>query len=89
MKCTKCGNAETYVVDSRKAESNTGVEVVRRRRECSACKHRFSTNEAAVEVFAMLNKLTTHLRKLVNNVDTLQTEISQLENVTLTKQRLN
>lgn len=89
MKCVKCGEAETYVVDSRKGESNTGVEVVRRRRECSACHHRFSTNEAPVEVFAMLNKLTAHLEKLVNSVATLQTEISQLEDVSLTKRRLN
>lgn len=38
--CPACRKSETRVVDSRDDES-----VVRRRRECLACKHRFTTYE--------------------------------------------
>ncbi len=38
--CPSCQKSETRVVDSRDDES-----VVRRRRECLACKHRFTTYE--------------------------------------------
>lgn len=38
--CPSCRKTETRVVDSRDDES-----VVRRRRECLACKHRFTTYE--------------------------------------------
>ncbi|MGH7660588.1 MAG: transcriptional regulator NrdR [Vulcanimicrobiaceae bacterium] len=40
MLCPACRKSETRVVDSRDDES-----VVRRRRECLACKHRFTTYE--------------------------------------------
>jgi transcriptional repressor NrdR len=40
MICPTCRKSETRVVDSRDDES-----VVRRRRECLACKHRFTTYE--------------------------------------------
>ncbi|MGP6159289.1 MAG: transcriptional regulator NrdR [Vulcanimicrobiaceae bacterium] len=40
MICPSCRKSETRVVDSRDDES-----VVRRRRECLACKHRFTTYE--------------------------------------------
>lgn len=44
MRCPFCGAQETRVVDSRLA--NEGDQV-RRRRECVACKERFTTYEAA------------------------------------------
>jgi transcriptional repressor NrdR len=40
LTCPSCRKSETRVVDSRDDES-----VVRRRRECLACKHRFTTYE--------------------------------------------
>lgn len=40
MLCPKCKN-ETYVIDSRDIES----AVIRRRRECDQCEHRFTTYE--------------------------------------------
>ncbi|MDE2571312.1 MAG: transcriptional regulator NrdR [bacterium] len=40
MICPSCQKSETRVVDSRDDET-----VVRRRRECLACKHRFTTYE--------------------------------------------
>lgn len=42
MKCPFCSQAESKVIDSRPAENDT---VVRRRRECLACKRRFTTYE--------------------------------------------
>lgn len=42
MKCPFCGNSGAGVIDSRPVE---GSSVVRRRRECHACKKRFTTFE--------------------------------------------
>lgn len=44
MHCPFCGHAETRVVDSRLA---AGGRQIRRRRECLACRVRFSTQEKA------------------------------------------
>lgn len=41
MYCPKCGK-DTNVVDSRESEEGSAV---RRRRECSQCRHRFTTYE--------------------------------------------
>ncbi len=45
MHCPLCNGETTRVVDSRPAESGTAI---RRRRECLACGHRFTTYEQAV-----------------------------------------
>lgn len=42
MKCPHCGFQDTRVVDSRPAEDNT---MLRRRRLCDQCNHRFTTHE--------------------------------------------
>lgn len=42
MKCPFCGNEDTGVVDTRPVEENNSI---RRRRECSSCKKRFTTYE--------------------------------------------
>jgi len=42
MKCPKCQNMDTKVVDSRVIEDG---QTIRRRRECEFCQHRFSTFE--------------------------------------------
>lgn len=44
MKCPFCGSSDTRVVNSRPADENTAI---RRRRECTACSHRFTTYERA------------------------------------------
>jgi len=41
MKCPNCGYTESKVIDSRPTESSS----IRRRRECLACKRRFTTYE--------------------------------------------
>lgn len=42
MKCPYCGEENTKVIDSRPAEENNAI---RRRRQCEACKKRFTTYE--------------------------------------------
>jgi len=42
--CSKCGAQESKVVDSRPLLSGS-TEGIRRRRECLACRERFSTLE--------------------------------------------
>ena len=42
MKCSKCQNMDTKVIDSRVVED---WQVIRRRRECEFCNHRFTTFE--------------------------------------------
>jgi transcriptional repressor NrdR len=44
MRCPFCGEQDTRVIDSRLADDG---DQVRRRRECSACKERFTTFEVA------------------------------------------
>ena len=42
MRCPKCKNIETRVIDSRLTDDN---KAIRRRRECEKCTHRFTTFE--------------------------------------------
>lgn len=42
MRCQMCNSHETRVIDSRSAEDGRAI---RRRRECLACNHRFTTYE--------------------------------------------
>ncbi|MFS1663032.1 transcriptional regulator NrdR [Streptococcus sp. zg-JUN1979] len=47
MRCPKCHFHKSSVVDSRQAEAGT---TIRRRRECEACHHRFTTFERVEEL---------------------------------------
>lgn len=42
MYCSKCGGIEDKVIDSRLSKDG---KAIRRRRECAACSHRFTTYE--------------------------------------------
>lgn len=42
MRCPKCGGQDDKVIDSRASREGS---VIRRRRECLACEHRFTTYE--------------------------------------------
>ena len=53
MKCPFCGHLEDRVVDSR--ESREG-DVIRRRRECSACGRRFTSYERMEDIPRMVIK---------------------------------
>jgi transcriptional repressor NrdR len=53
MRCPFCSDTENKVVDSR--ESHEGA-VIRRRRECERCHHRFTTYERLEELFPTIVK---------------------------------
>jgi transcriptional repressor NrdR len=53
VKCPFCKNGETSVVDSRDAKEGSEI---RRRRECLACKKRFTTYERADAVYPWVIK---------------------------------
>ena len=53
MRCPYCGHAESKVIDSR--ESKKGINI-RRRRECEACRRRFTTYEKVEEIPYMIIK---------------------------------
>ena len=51
MKCPECGYEDSKVIDSRPAENK-----IRRRRECSSCKCRFTTYEMVETIPLMVVK---------------------------------
>ena len=53
MKCPFCGEADSKVIDSRPTEDGSKI---RRRRECLACKKRFTTYEVVETVPLMVIK---------------------------------
>lgn len=53
MKCPFCDDLEDKVVDSRMAKEG---QVIRRRRECLACKRRYTTYERVEESFPIVVK---------------------------------
>jgi transcriptional repressor NrdR len=53
VRCVLCRHEDTKVVDSRTAEDGAAI---RRRRECPACLHRFTTFERMDEVPLMVAK---------------------------------
>jgi len=53
MRCPFCHQAENRVIDSR--ESHEG-SVIRRRRECEKCQHRFTTYERVEELAPLVVK---------------------------------
>ncbi|PHX90935.1 MAG: NrdR family transcriptional regulator [Nitrospirae bacterium] len=53
MKCPFCNELEDKVVDSRMAKEG---EVIRRRRECLACKRRYTTYERVEEILPVVVK---------------------------------
>ena len=53
MKCPKCRNLDTRVIDSRTTED---VKAIRRRRECEKCGARFTTFERLEFVSFMVTK---------------------------------
>ena len=46
MRCPRCGCQEDRVIDSRASKDGAAV---RRRRECTACGHRFTTHEEIIQ----------------------------------------
>ena len=53
MKCPFCGELENKVIDSRLGKDGLSI---RRRRECLACEHRFTTYERVEEIQPLVIK---------------------------------
>src|SRR6478609_5933740 len=53
MRCPFCQDSENKVIDSREAHEGS---VIRRRRECLACKRRFTTYERVEELTPLIVK---------------------------------
>jgi transcriptional repressor NrdR len=53
MRCPFCGHLESKVIDSRESKKSVSI---RRRRECLACKKRFTTYEKIEEIPYMVVK---------------------------------
>ena len=53
MRCPFCNQSENRVVDSRLVKESN---VIRRRRQCSKCKRRFTTYERIEEVLPLVIK---------------------------------
>jgi transcriptional repressor NrdR len=93
MKCPKCKNLDTKVIDSRIAEDG---KTIRRRRECEKCSARFTTFERMEFVNFLViknnwekvmydrNKLNSSIIKAFNkrniDMDKIETMINELEN---------
>jgi transcriptional repressor NrdR len=53
MRCTKCGCQDDKVIDSRSSREGAAI---RRRRECTACGHRYTTYEQIERARLMVKK---------------------------------
>ncbi len=87
MKCPFCNSLENKVIDSR--ESKKGISI-RRRRECLACKRRFTTYEKIEEIPYMVVKKDGSrqpfdsqklLRGMMKACEKRPIQISQLEEI--------
>jgi transcriptional repressor NrdR len=56
LNCPYCGDSETKVIDTRPADEGASI---RRRRECTQCKNRFTTYEKIEEVPLVVVKKDT------------------------------
>jgi len=76
VNCPKC-DAETSVIDSRFA-----LGTVRRRRQCDACGHRFTTREVNQEDWESLRESVRRAelhRSIAETLRTLVQELGRLE----------
>lgn len=76
MRCPFCHGLETKVIDSR--DSNDG-EQIRRRRECLACKERYTTYEVAELSFPRVVKRNDNARETFDENKLKQGMLTALE----------
>jgi transcriptional repressor NrdR len=92
MRCPFCGNLEDRVIDSRTSKEG---DAIRRRRECLACKKRFTSYERVEDVLPLVikkdgrrepferNKILTGLKKACEKrpiaIDTLEGIVDSIE----------
>ena len=70
MRCPKCGHLDDKVIDSRSVRNG---DVIRRRRNCLKCSHRFTTYEEVVKATLRVIKRDSRReefdrKKLINGV---------------------
>lgn len=61
MRCPKCGDYRTLVVNCR---SRKTTEAIYRVRECQACGYRFTTYENTAENYTKMDKAYRELNKI-------------------------
>lgn len=61
MRCPKCGHLDDKVIDSRTVRDG---DVIRRRRKCLGCEHRFTTYEEVVKAHMRVVKRDECLEEL-------------------------
>ncbi len=71
MRCPKCGNVDSRVLDSRQAKDGS---TIRRRRACGRCHYRFTTYEAIERAEFMVRKRDGRIeafdrRKLMGGIE--------------------
>jgi len=92
MKCPFCGHLEDKVIDSRTSRDG---DVIRRRRECLGCEHRFTSYERVEDVMPLVIKkdgrrepydrqkvlhgLSTALEKRPVDIETREKIVDQVE----------
>ncbi len=92
MKCPFCGNIEDRVIDSRTSKEG---DAIRRRRECLACRKRFTSYERVEDILPLVvkkdgrrepferNKILTGLKKACEKrpiaIDTLEGIVDSIE----------
>ncbi len=92
MRCPFCGNLEDRVIDSRTSKEG---DAIRRRRECLACRKRFTSYERVEDILPLVvkkdgrrepferNKILTGLKKACEKrpiaIDTLEGIVDSIE----------
>jgi transcriptional regulator NrdR family protein len=76
MYCPKCSAKKTKVIDSRLQPNGT---IIRRRRLCLNCKHRFTTWESAMTMDIRSSLLTICKKRIERIKKQAQTIITDIE----------
>ena len=72
--CPKCGVGRLFTIESRKTQ-----ESVRRRKECNACKYRFTTHEVTSEFFDTAKYNASFIHKLQKMMNINSTKVESIE----------
>jgi len=73
IKCPKCGNTGSFVIDSRGA-----FDMIRRRRVCDECKNRFTTYEFIPNTEETTEELSKQVNKVNKEINSLQSILDKL-----------
>lgn len=66
--CAACGDTNVRVTDSRQIEK-TSEPIVRRRRVCGTCQHRWSTYEISDVAYNRICEIAVRLKQLFPNIE--------------------